>query len=134
MRIFQTKDFAKQAIFHELTAKNLRQTIKEFEHGLRGDSLGSNLFKKRVAIGNKGKSAGLRIILAYPTTSLCEKIFCLYLFAKCQQENITTRELTALKRLAQIYTNLTNDQISNALKEKILIEIKTDDDKEENRH
>lgn len=58
MRILKTSRFARDAITEGLTDVALKAAIKEFEEGLTGNALGGNLYKKRVAVGSKGKSGG----------------------------------------------------------------------------
>jgi hypothetical protein len=64
-----------QAIDEELTDDALKNSIREFEEGLTRDPLGANLYKKRVAVGSKGKGGGLRTILVYKAAN--DKIFCI---------------------------------------------------------
>ena len=59
--------------------------------------LGSGVFKKRIATGNKGKSAGARTLLA---TNLGDRWFYIYGFAKSQRSNIDSTEALQLKKLA----------------------------------
>jgi hypothetical protein len=69
----------------------------------------------------KGKSAGVRIIIAFK----CEnKAFFVYGFSKTQKANITSRELIALKKLVKMYFAYTEEQIKNILKIKEFIEVK----------
>jgi hypothetical protein len=95
MRIFKTKSFAKHAVAEGLTDDALKKAIAEVEQGLVNALLGGNLIKKRVAVGSRGKSGGLRTIMAYKSADGI--IFCLYVFAKNEKENIDDRELEALK-------------------------------------
>jgi len=123
-----TKGFAKDAKSNGLTDEGLIEAIKEIEQGLTGDALGGNLFKKRVAIGSKGKSGGLRTIVAYKTST--NNIFCIYVFAKKQRDNIEDDELTALRRLGKVYLEMTDKQIKKAITEKRLQEVNADADNE----
>ena len=53
------------------------------------------LYKKRIAFGGKGKSGGLRTIIALRQE---DKMFFVYGFAKNKLENITLKEIAALKK------------------------------------
>ncbi len=55
MRIFKTKEFGKLARREGLTNRQLMLAVDEMESGLVDADLGSHLYKKRIAQGNKGK-------------------------------------------------------------------------------
>jgi len=122
MRILKTQKFAKLATGEGLTDEALKDAIKEFEEGLTGDALGANLYKKRVAVGSKGKSGGLRTILIYKAAD--NKVFCVDVFPKKKKENITKTELTGLKRLADYLLGLKETEIKKSIETKALIEVK----------
>jgi hypothetical protein len=63
-RIFKTKTFAKWLKSSELTDQDLVGAVMEIAKGLYDADLGCNVFKKRIAIGNRGKSHGVRTIVA----------------------------------------------------------------------
>ena len=109
-----------------LTDDVLKDAIKEFEEGLTGDALGANLYKKRVAVGSKGKSGGLRTILVYKAAD--DKIFCVEVFPKSEKGNLSKTELAGLKRYADYLLGLKAKEIKKAIDAKALIEVKTDGD------
>jgi len=82
--------------------------------------LGGNLYKKRIALSNRGKSAGARTILAYKEN---DKVFFLYGFKKNEKSNVSDKEKDSLKELAKLYLGLTNRQLLYAIKHKELIEV-----------
>lgn len=127
MRILKTKRFAKLATDEGLTDEALKVAIKEFEEGLTGDELGASLYKKRVAVGSKGKRGGLRTILVYKAAD--DIIFCVEVFPKNKKENISKTELAGLKRYADYLLGLKANEIKKAIDAKALIEVKRDDDK-----
>jgi len=132
MRILKTKRFAKLATDEGLTDEALKDAIKEFEEGLTGDALGANLYKKRVAVGSKGKSGGLRTILVYKAAD--DKIFCVEVFPKNKKENISKTELAGLKRYADYLLGMKAKEIKKAIDAKALIEVKRDgDDKKDSQ-
>ncbi len=121
MRIFKNRRFAKEATTAGLADANLKLAIAEVQNGLVDPNLGGNLVKKRVAIGGRGKSAGLRTILVYNASE--ENVFCIYVFAKSERANITKEELEALKKLGKEYLSMNPKQIELAIKENKLIEV-----------
>lgn len=132
MRILRTKSFAKDAKAEQLTDKALWAAVDEVQRGLIDAKLGGNLVKKRVAVGSKGKSGGLRSILVYRASA--ENVFCIYVFAKNERDNIDAKELKALKHLGKTLLDLTAEEIKKALKADELQEVVEDgeeDDKEQ---
>ena len=108
----------KNAAFHNWTKKLgisdevLGEAIKEIGLGAYEASLGGNVYKKRIPLGNKGKSSGARTILAF---KIDDKAFFIYGFAKNKQENVDEKELRGLKKLARIYLNLTDEELARAV-------------------
>ena len=124
MRIFKIKEFSKWAGQEGLTDNVLRQAVAEMERGLSGANLGGQVFKKRVALRGRGKSSGLRTLLAYRIGS---KAFFIYGFAKNVKDNVSLRELKALKAAAEIYLNYNNEELNQAVKSGVLIEVTSDE-------
>lgn len=76
-------------------------------NGLSDVNLGGDVYKKRVGIANRGKSGGIRTLIAFRKD---ENVFFIYGFAKNQQANIKVNELKALKLLAkQLLSNGVNE-------------------------
>jgi hypothetical protein len=117
-----TKKFAKLATDEGLTDVALKESIEEFEEGLTGDALGGNLYKKRVAFGGKGKSGGLRTILVHKAAD--SRVFCIHVFAKSDQDNISAKELKAFKLMADFLLGLKAGQIKKSIETKALFEVK----------
>jgi hypothetical protein len=105
-----------------LTDDALKKAIAEVEQGLVNAVLGGNLIKKRVAVGNRGKSGGLRTILAYKGDDGI--IFCIYAFAKNQKENIDAKELEALKIFGKRLFAMGNKERQSAITANELFEVK----------
>lgn len=120
MRVFKTKYFNKWAKKIRLTDVNLVNASNEIQNGLVDADLGFRLYKKRVAVGSKGKSGGARLILAYEQD---DKVFFLYGFEKNQRENIAANELKQLKIIGDKLIKLNSSQIQAALKAGELIEL-----------
>ena len=53
-RIFKTKLFSKLTNKYEITDYDLSKAVQEIQAGLYEADLGVNVYKKRVAIGNRG--------------------------------------------------------------------------------
>lgn len=74
-----------------------------------------------------GGSGGTRVLIAYVTEQ--RGVF-LYGFANNERDNIDSRELEDLKKLARHYLGYTDTQIGMALQEKELTEVTCDDQEE----
>lgn len=64
-------------------------------------SLGQKVYKKRVAVGNTGKSRSTRTIVAF---NVGGHMFFMYGFTKGKKANITIKEKKALQKIASIET------------------------------
>ena len=65
MQIFQTKWFAHWASKEGLSSQALCAAVAEISQGLVDANLGGHVVKKRVALGGRGKSGGVRTLLAF---------------------------------------------------------------------
>ncbi len=61
--IYKTKDFVSRTKKESLSDIDLINACKEMSAGLYDADLGGNVYKKRVAMGSKGKRAGYRTIV-----------------------------------------------------------------------
>ncbi|MGC1183394.1 type II toxin-antitoxin system RelE/ParE family toxin [Legionella sp.] len=120
MNGFKNSAFHKWVEKQGISDETLNEAIKEMNQGSYEANLGSNVYKKRISVGNKGKSGGVRTILAF---KINDKAFFIYGFAKSKKENIDEKELKALKRLATIYLNLTEEELSRTILRGELIKI-----------
>lgn len=120
MRIFKTKMFHHWAEKIDLDDEALKQAGKEVLLMQCEASLGGGLYKKRVAIENKGKRGGLRTIIAFKRD---HHMFFVYGFSKNRIENINEKEKEALKILAKIYLSYNDDQINKAKRVRELVEV-----------
>jgi hypothetical protein len=94
MRIFKTKEFGKLARREGLTNRQLMLAVDEMESGLVDADLGSHLYKKRIAQGNKGKSGSYRTLLAFKTGT---KTFFLF-FTQREKEKTLLQKRNKLLR------------------------------------
>ncbi|MDE0154417.1 MAG: type II toxin-antitoxin system RelE/ParE family toxin [Gammaproteobacteria bacterium] len=124
MRIFKIREFSKWAAQEGVVDNVLRQVVAEMECGLVGANLGGQVFKKRVALGGRGKRTGVRTLLAYRMGS---KAFFIYGFAKNVKDNVSPRELKALKAHSELYLNYNDGQLNQAIDSGVLIEVTGDE-------
>jgi hypothetical protein len=80
-------------------------------HGLFDARLGASLFKKRVSRPGQGKRGGYRTLVA---TNLGDRWMFVFGFAKNERDNVSTRELLALKSLAEHLVALTEPALTQA--------------------
>lgn len=121
MRIFKTEDFHEFAEHEGLMDQQIVQIIKEMERGLHNGNLGGNVFKKRIAIGGRGKRSGLRSIIAYKKEN---KAILIYGYAKNVRDDISPREKEAFKKLSNAYLCMDDLALGRLLKNGELIEVK----------
>ena len=120
MKVFKTKLFSRRAKDMRLDDKALLNAAKEMSQGSYEANLGGNIYKKRIALGNRGKSSGARTIVAFKIKDKC--IF-LYGFPKNERGNINQKEEEALKVLAELFLSYNSNQINCAIKKGDLIEV-----------
>lgn len=97
---------------------------REIEAGLVDAHLGGFLLKKRIGIDGRGKSGGLRSILAHRQA---DRVVFLYVFGKNERDNLTEREKLALSELGDEYMRLTVDRLNHLVSTGILLEVMCDD-------
>ncbi|MEQ3694151.1 MAG: type II toxin-antitoxin system RelE/ParE family toxin [Thalassolituus sp.] len=120
MRVFKTRHFCKWADKEGLNNRMLLLAIQEIESGLIDADLGGNVYKKRVATNNRGKSSGSRTLLAYKSDNTA---FFVYGFTKNTRANVTQTELKALKALAKELLSYSNKELVNAITYGEIIEV-----------
>lgn len=120
MWIFKIKGFSKWAVKEGLDDNSLRLAVGEMEAGLVDAVLGGHLFKKRVALEGRVKSAGVRTLVAYKSN---HRAFFVYGFAKNSRSNISKLELRALKMYAQVLLGYSDEEFTKAVKNGVLLEV-----------
>jgi hypothetical protein len=123
MRILKNKVFNKWAAKECISDQVLKDAVAEMEKGLFDANLGGHLYKKRVAVGGKGKSGGVRTLLAFKGG---EKAFFIYGFAKNARANIKADEAKALKKYATVLMGYSDKALNKAVQEGALIEVRDD--------
>ena len=92
IKTLKNRPFARWAKDERLTDRALCVAIREIERGFVDARLGGFLLKKRVSKGHKGKSGGLRTIIAYRHEY---RLVFLFGFAKRDRDNIDQTEKQA---------------------------------------
>lgn len=120
MQIFKNKAFSRWADKEELLDAALQAAVEEMTLGLVDADLGGHVFKKRVAVGGRGKRGGVRTLLAYRAG---DKAFFVYGFAKNARANVNDKELKALKLYSDTLLNYSKSELSKAVRGGELIEV-----------
>ena len=123
MQIYKNKAFSKWAAKNGLSDEALCTAVAEIEDGLVEADLGGHVYKKRVALGGRGKSGGVRTLLAY---KLGDKAFFVYGFAKNARSNISDKELKALKLYARTLLGYSEKELTVAVTSDALIKVNYD--------
>ncbi len=119
-RVFKTRHFQRWMRKTDLTDKALSVAVIEMSQGLVDADLGGGVVKKRVAVAGRGKSRGVRTLVA---TNKGDRWFFVFGFAKNARANITDTELEALQSLASDLLQLTQSQLKQAVEDGSLQEI-----------
>ncbi len=104
----------------DLSIERLCRAVEEMERGLIDANLGGGILKKRVASAGRGKRGSTRTLVA---TNRVNRWFFVFGFEKSDRDNITTKELSALKTLASDLLRLGVPELSAAVAAKTLQEI-----------
>ncbi len=123
MQAFKSRAFSKWAAKEGLSDGALLAAVEEIDRGLVDADLGGQVYKKRVAVGGRGKSGGVRTLLAYRAG---DKAFFIYGFAKNVRANIRDKELKALKLYADTLLSYSKAELNKAVKHGALIEVVID--------
>ncbi len=123
MRVFKTKPFRQWASKEGLADADLCNAIDEMERGLIDAKLGGHVFKKRVPTQGRGKSGGLRTLLAFKHE---DKAIFMYGFAKSRRANIKDDELKALKQYAKEVLAYSDQVLTAACQSGALYEVEDD--------
>lgn len=119
-RVFKTRHFQRWMRKTSLTDEALSAAVLEMSQGLVDADLGRGVIKKRVAVGGRGKSRGVRTLVA---TNKGDRWFFVFGFAKNTRTNITATELETLQSLASDLLQLTKSQLKKAVEDGSLQEI-----------
>ncbi len=117
MVVCMNKMFARFLKKADIDDENFNEAIVEIVHG-KCISLGHKLYKKRIASPHKGKRSSYRSILYYRSGDLM--VF-MYLFAKNDLDNITSKEMDELVQIARLYDTMHGKAIEAAITENRLM-------------
>lgn len=119
-RIFKTRVFERWMQKIDLSDDLLVIAVHEMERGLIDADLGGGVFKKRIALPNRGKSGSVRTLIA---TNKNDRWFFVLGFEKNQRDNIGKIELIALKESAKTMLTMSEVKLDSVLKTHSLKEI-----------
>ena len=120
MGAFKVKSFERFAQKHGISDADLLKAAESMTAGNFDADLGGGVYQQRVARVGQGKSSGFRTLLAHRTS---EHVFFVFGFAKNEKDNITQKELKALKAQAKTLGQLSTDRIVSALQYGALVEV-----------
>jgi hypothetical protein len=120
VRIFKNTWFTRFAGKEGIADGELRELVGQLEAGQADANLGGDVYKIRVSRPGEGKSGGYRIIVFFRSE---DRVFYHYAYPKSYRGNISEKELRSFKKLAKGYLAMTDEQLTNAVKAKELIEI-----------
>lgn len=123
--IYKTKEFVSLTKKGSLSDEALILACNEMNNGLYDADLGGNVYKKRIAAGNKGKSGGYRTIVG---AAIGDKYFFLFAFMKKAKANINASEKLALKELAKLFLGLSKDELDQLVDEGELLIVGDNDE------
>ena len=107
-----TRQFRRWLNKTDLPVEALCKAIEEIERGLIDDNLGGGLMKKRVALPGRGKRGSTRTLVA---TNHLDRWFFVFGFEKNDRDNLSAKELSAIKSLAADLLRLNLAQITTAI-------------------
>ena len=120
MYSLKTEWFAKWAKKQQLSDNTLLTAIEDLKQDLSSVSLGGGLFKVRVASLDSGKSSGFRTMIVYRED---DRAVIVYGFSKKEQDNLDKSELKSFKTMSKDILNLTDQELKNAINNKVFIAI-----------
>lgn len=119
-RVFKTRHFARWMRKTALTNPALCKAAAEMAEGLIDADLGGDVVKKRVALPGRGKSSGVRTLVA---TRRGTRWFFIFGFEKNDRANISDVELDGLQSLALDLLARNGRELDEAIAEGVLLEI-----------
>ncbi len=122
MWYLKNKQFDRDLKDSSLDDEDMKVVLDDVFEG-RAIPLGSKMYKIRGAMEGRGKSGRFRSIFFWKREEFI--VFCL-LFAKNEQDDLSSDERRALKVWSNEYDGLTEDELRKAVENKSFTEIKYD--------
>jgi hypothetical protein len=120
MRLLMSKAFGRFARSNDITDAELWEVVERAEKGLIDADLGGKVIKQRIARAGEGKSGGFRSIILFKADA---KAVFVYGCEKSALDNIGPRELNAYKEAAKVILNLSDAELTTAIKKGAFIEV-----------
>jgi len=111
-RVFKTRAFVRIARRARLSDEALCKAVEEMSRGLHDGDLGQSVYKKRIALGARGRRAGAQTLVAVNSGL---RWFFLYGFKKNERANISPVELEALQDLAGVLLERSDKELDVAV-------------------
>ena len=121
MRAFKNKRFKKFARKQGISDEQLLEAVRRAEIGQIGADLGGGIIKQRIERQGQGKRGGYRTIMLYRSQ---ERAFFVYGFAKSEQENISSEELSVIREMAAIYLTMAEENLKTMIDNEALWEVR----------
>ncbi|MBD8170373.1 type II toxin-antitoxin system RelE/ParE family toxin [Erwinia persicina] len=119
VEVYVVSAFSEKAQKEAVSDDSLLKAAEEIVNGLIDANLSGSLVKKRIASGNRntGRSDGNRAIVSIKRG---KKLFYLYLFSKKEKDNITKKELKALKEFGELMFSYSDEQLNDMVSKGVL--------------
>lgn len=124
MRIFKNAFFTRFAKKEHLLDHDLYEAGIRIQKGQYQGNLGGGVIKLRMLGHGKGKSGGYRTIVLFKKG---RSLFFVHGFAKNVRSTISKNELIAFRKLSDLLTAYTDEQLHQATKNGVLFEVKKDE-------
>ncbi|QTA81225.1 putative toxin-antitoxin system, toxin component, RelE/ParE-like [Desulfonema limicola] len=125
MNVLKSKWFNKWSKKSKITDDSLMSAVENFDLSSVVD-LGAGLYKLRIPRPKQGKSGGFRTLIIYSKNDLA--LFILG-FAKNEKDNISTADLTDLKKQAKHILSFSKEQVDNLVNNGTFIKVEKKNEK-----
>jgi hypothetical protein len=109
MKSYSTKWFNKWAKKNRISIDSLLDGIERTKIMIGSADLGGSLYKVRIAKEGQGRSGGYRTIVVVKEA---KRSLYLYGFEKSDMDNIDDKQLKDLKRVAQVFLDMSIEKIN----------------------
>jgi hypothetical protein len=117
MSLYKTRPFSRLAKKAGLTDDALKTAVEEMRNGIIHANLGGNVYKQRVAVGDRGKRGGSRVIIA---ANLRDRWIFVHCYPKNVKDDISHDEESAFKEFARVYLGLSAETLKTAVDHGVL--------------